>query len=309
MSAHTAGSTAGSTCRVNLPDPRMEAGCILNPTREPKMEIPGNWEQRMHFHRIAGILLLLRCCGWANIIVPTDPSFETPDVSDVLCGTSGYDGCEYSSLLDGSAGVGWTFTGSSGITSDGGIFGLDTPGDNNPAPDGTQSSFIQYDPNNPASFPGDINQTLAALALGQSYVLSFEAAQRPEILGPTGNFLYGGGLDFYVYWCPGDINCSVIDFVQFDNQLPTYLSFAEYTTTFTAGATSGELEFQAYDPLGGDRSDFIDDVQLDSVPEPSNRLMVLSGIGLIGFGLRRRLVRLICDPDGLSVPASPRTAC
>ena len=248
------------------------------------MKLPDR-KQRMHFHKIAGILLLISCCGWASSIAPTDSSFETSVVASVLCGTSGFNGCEYR-----PNGYGWFFTGSSGITSNGGIFGLDSPGNDNPAPDRNQVAFLQFDPSNPASFPGNISQHISGLDPAQSYVVSFKAAQRPETVDPTGVFLFGGGLDLYVYWCPGDSSCSPIDFIDFAGQLPTYLSFAEYTTSFTAGATSGELEFQAYDPLGGDRSAFLDNVQLDGVPEPSNGLMVLSGIGLIGFGLRRRLM-------------------
>ena len=109
----------------------------------------------MRFHKIAGILLLLSCCGWASIILPTDSSFETPDVSVVLCGPSGFDGCGYR-----PTGYGWFFTGSSGIASNGGVFGLDSPGNDNPAPDGNQAAFLQFDPSNPASFPGDISQTV-----------------------------------------------------------------------------------------------------------------------------------------------------
>jgi len=243
----------------------------------------------MRFHRIASILLLLSCYGWAGTIPVANPSFESPNVSGMTCGLTGLPGCDYP---HGSLG-GWTFFGSSGIAANGSPFGVDTPGDGNAAPDGTQVAFLQYDPSNPLSSPGNISQSIGGLNAAQSYVLSFEAAQRPESLGPTGAFLFGGGLDFYVYWCPGGSSCSPIDFIEFDNQLPSYLSFAEYSTApFTAGATSGLLEFQAYDPLSGDRSDFIDSVQLndDIVPEPSNGLMVLSGIGMIGLGLRWRLV-------------------
>ena len=247
----------------------------------------------MHFHKAAGILLLLGCCGWAGIILPTDSSFETPNVSGMLCDGWSQDGCEYQ-----PPGYGWFFTGSSGIASNRGIFGLDSPGNDNPAPNGNQAAFLQFDPSNPASYPGNISQHISGLDPTQSYVVSFEAAQRPETVSPTGVFLFGGGLDFYVYWCPGETNCSPIDFIDFAGQPSTYLSFAEYTTSFKAGATSGELEFQAYDPLGGDRTDFLDNVQINGVPEVSNGLLVLSGIGLIGFGLRRRLVRLMCDPLG-----------
>src|ERR1039457_2896694 len=91
----------------------------------------------MHFHKIAGILLLISCCGWASSIAPTDSSFETSVVASVLCGTSGFNGCEYR-----PNGYGWFFTGSSGITSNGGIFGLDSPGNDNPAPDRKQVAFL-----------------------------------------------------------------------------------------------------------------------------------------------------------------------
>src|ERR1035438_1026441 len=143
----------------------MAAGCILNRTRESKMELPDNREQRMRFHKIAGVLLLLGCCGSASIILPTDYSFETPAVSDTLCDGWRQDGCEYRPNDNG-----WFFTGSSGVTSNWGIFGLDSPGTDNPAPDGNQVAFLQFDPSNPASSPGNISQNISGLDPTESYV-------------------------------------------------------------------------------------------------------------------------------------------
>ena len=244
----------------------------------------------MRFQKITGILLLLSCCAWAGII--QNPSFETP----VMPADS------YTYRPIASTGVVWTFTGSAGIASNGSPFGLGLPDDNpynNMAPDGSQVAFIQFDTGNQNSHPGNVTQYITGLSPSTLYTLSFDAAQRPETDGPNG-FLFGGGIDVVVYWCPLNANCSQIDFVDFYSQPSTSLTFAPYSPTFTTmtGVTYGSLQFQAYDAEGqtGDRAALIDDVQLiggntpTSTPEPSNGLMVLSGVGLIGLGLRRRLV-------------------
>src|ERR1035438_5244122 len=63
----------------------MAAGCILNRTRESKMELPDNREQRMRFHKIAGVLLLLGCCGSASLLFSYGYLFLTPPPSGTVC--------------------------------------------------------------------------------------------------------------------------------------------------------------------------------------------------------------------------------
>ena len=225
----------------------------------------------MRLQKIATIVLLMNCCGWAGIMA--NSSFENPDVSGMLCGVSGLYGCAYQPVT-----ANWAFTGSSGIASD---IDASNPFNLGSTADGTQTGFIQWDTANPASHPGTMTQTLTGLVFGQSYVVSFQAAQRPDTLGPTGAFLFGGDQDFNVLW-----NDSVIGYF-----FPTSSSFSGYVTSFTATASTGTLAFLAVDTLLGDRTAFIDDVQIDAaVPEPSNGLMVLFAIGLIGVGLFRKLI-------------------
>ena|ERR1039458_8067722 len=197
-------------------------------------------------------LLLVSCLGSAATIVQ-DPSFEAPNVLGAYW---------YRPL-----GTAWTFTGSAGIAADGS--GFDLVG----APDGDQAAFIQVT-------TGYISQTLTGLTVGDTYDVSFESATRPDLGLPP--LFWGGEEDFNVLW-----NGNVIGYFS-----PTSTNFSEYyTNSFLATSTTGTLAFQGVDSLGGDRSAFIDSVQVANdppVPEPSTGLTVLLGIGFFGFALRRR---------------------
>ena len=83
-------------------------------------------------------------------IVPiVNPSFETPSIASYAFNPT-------------AAGIGWTFSGSSGIQRNGSAWGAAL------APDGVQTAFIRY--------TGSISQTLSLNA--GSYTLAFKAARR-----------------------------------------------------------------------------------------------------------------------------------
>lgn len=232
----------------------------------------------MPLHKIAVVLLVLSCCGWAGLIPVGDYSFENPNLG------AGY---EYR-----PTGIDWNFTGSAGIAADGSGFNLDDPAFGSvPAPDGSQVGFLQYNTSpSSGSDPGTISQTLTGFVQGETYAVTFYAANRPDAGLPP--LFYGGEQNFGVYWDGVEI-----EFIDGATDLNANDTFKEFTATFTASAadalSGGTLEF-AVDTLNGpsgDRTDFIDDVQVSdppSAPEPSSVFTVLSGIGLIGLGLRRR---------------------
>jgi hypothetical protein len=233
----------------------------------------------MRLANIAGIVLLFSACSWAGNIAVGNYSFEDPNL-----------GAGYQYRPSGT-GVDWTFTGSAGIAADGSGFELDDPAYGSvPAPDGTQAGFLQYNTNVlSGSLPGTISQLLTGLVSGQMYTVTFEAADRPDIDMP--GMLYGGEQNFNVLW-DGSVILSIVG----ATELNANDTFSQFTATFTASAadalSGGTLEF-AVNTVGGpmgDRSDFIDGVEVSTLPEPSSLLLVLSGVGLLGFGLRRRLI-------------------
>ena len=60
--------------------------------------------------------------------------------------------------------------------------------------------------------------------------------------------------------------------------------------SLVATGGSGTLTFQGIDSMGGDRSAFITDIDVEdtTIPEPSDALLVLSGFGAIALALRRK---------------------
>ncbi|HEY1786822.1 MAG TPA: DUF642 domain-containing protein [Verrucomicrobiae bacterium] len=140
------------------------------------------------------------------------------------------------------SGGSWTFSGASpngsGIVANGSAF-------NNPnAPEGVQAAFVQEN--------GTISQSISGLTSGATYLVTFEAAERP------------GNAQTWNATVNGTVIASF-------NPGSSGTSYASYTATFTATASSETLAFVGTDTAGGDNTIFIDDVQ------------VITGIPNFGF--------------------------
>lgn len=218
----------------------------------------------MRLFRIAALVLWVACCSFANPITVANSSFELPPfAADNSYSGPGY---LYRPTLASSL---WNWSGSAGIAVNGSDFG------NANAPDGVQVAFIQR-------ATGEMYQDLSGLTVGQRYLVSFEAAQRWD--STTSDNIsqgigFGGAEDFEVLWD----GTSIGSFTPISTGFATY-----YTASFVATAPTARLTFQAIDTLGGDRTAFLDSIQIIPAPEPWNAITLLSGLGVIALGLRRK---------------------
>lgn len=154
------------------------------------------------------------------------PGFESPAI-----GTYQY----------GVGGAGWTFSpasgnSGSGISANGSGFTLGNPA----APEGMQVAFLQG--------TGVVSQTLTGLLPGAEYAVTFMAAQR--------NNVYGGQV--------GQTWDLSLDGAVIGSYAPpqSAQSYAEFTASFTATASSHTLAFVGTNLNGGDNTVFLDDVRL-----------------------------------------------
>lgn len=209
--------------------------------------------------------------GAASLIV--NGSFEQPGAVN------------YEAQADGSTFVtGWTVVDNippetahaNTIYAVGGYYG-------SPAGDG--AAFIYIDNNNhPGPTGNGIYQDFTT-AVGQTYLVEFQAATE------------------YAYGDPGLLRVSAggktVDFTlpnlggYPDN--PIFAGWDTYSFTFTATGTTTRLQFfdqglqVGGDPTNGNASPFIDDVSVTVVPESSSALMVAGVLGLLAMRRRRDL--------------------
>ncbi len=147
------------------------------------------------------------------------------------------------------AGAFWTFGGSGGNGS--GILGNGSGFGNPNAPEGTQAAFVQ-------SY-GTITQTLSGFKPGNSYTITYSAAQRS---GPDQH----GGESWNI----------VIDGNLIKANTPGSTSYSTYTATFTATAATHTLSFVGTDLAGGDNTVFIDNVRFSPLLQPVAAAVAIS---------------------------------
>jgi hypothetical protein len=155
---------------------------------------------------------------------PVNPSFEIPALSG---------GYQYG---PSGSGVGWTFSGGSGIQSNGSVWGATA------APDGRQTPVIHG--------TGVISQTLTVTA--GSYTLSFAAAQRSCCVSP-----YEQPIQVAIDGTPIGSLVS-----------PASASFSGFSIPFSV-STSGAHTITFTGTVASDKTTFIDNVVLTSAPPPA----------------------------------------
>lgn len=164
------------------------------------------------------------------MVSPSAPNFgfETPSIGNYQYNPTG-----------GS----WTFSGSAGSGS--GIIANGSGFSNPNAPQGVQAAFVQA--------TGTISQAIGGFVPGRTYTVVFSAAQR------SGVNQHGGES-----W---NLNVDSTVIGSF-NPGPGATSYADYSASFVASASTHTLAFVGTDLAGGDNTVFIDNVRIIGVALP-----------------------------------------
>lgn len=175
-----------------------------------------------------------------------------------------YGGGTYMTLGGGTLMGPWTVTGNS----------VDLIGGYWQTPTGPNTGSVDLDGNN----PGGITQTLT-LAPG-SYVLSFDLSGNPDGGDPTKvvDVSVGGASQAFSYTTGSNTH---------SNMMYT-LETLRFTST---GSTV--LSFSSGDATGSPWGPVVADVNVNSVPEPATWALMIGGLGLTGFALRRRAAKTL----------------
>lgn len=124
-----------------------------------------------------------------------------------------------------------------------------------------------------------MSQTISGFTVGQSYNVSFLTA---------GRLSYRGANDFTVSVTDGALGT----FLPTNDALSGYQSVT--TKAFTATNGTETLTFQGLD-TGGDYTSFVDNVQINAVPEASTTvslgLLLMLGLGGAMVASRKKIVK------------------
>lgn len=185
--------------------------------------------------------------------------------------------------LDAAGLTGWTVTDPLGSVGYGATypFGVDNDSGVGPTPYGDQ--FVVLGPQGLGG--NSIEQVLTGLTLGQVYTLGWAAASESS---PIATFPGQAHLQVSVTSGIGSWSLNVDPPSSVNNYWDTW---TEYSLDFTAGATSATISFLDLGALGGPVAETdigLDQVTLQSVPEPGSLMALGSAFLLIGNRLSKR---------------------
>jgi PEP-CTERM motif len=156
-----------------------------------------------------------------------------------------------------------------GWTGSAGIIEVDTPGPIGPGTNPFSSQSLEVNANGPET----VSQTITGLTVGQTYVLSFAYGDRPGSGNESMNVLLDGALIT----------------TEADNLNNSSLAWNVDGYAIVATSTSETLSFVGLSDSGqASWGNEVTDVALVATPEPSTWLLMLSGIGLLGFAAWRQ---------------------
>jgi hypothetical protein len=191
-------------------------------------------------------------------------SFESPDVGS------------YALISNGGV-PGWATTDGAGVIE---IDNTSVFGGGSAAYDGIQSLEVN------AYNPEDVYQTVTGLTVGQTYVLSWAYGDRPGS-GDEGLAVYFGSNALL----PADLVTTDYDNLNGSNSTVLWFenSYIVTATSATETLSFNGLLVPGVDNNGGPSyGNEVDAVSLVATPEPSTLLLLSTGLGLLGFALRRQ---------------------
>ena len=151
----------------------------------------------------------------------------------------------------------------------GGNIEIDTAGAIGPGTDPFSTNSLEVNANNPET----VSQTITGLVVGQSYTVNYDYGDRPGS-GPESMTVSVGGAPLGTNTDPGG-NSS--------------LQWHGDSYLFVATGTTETLSFTGLPDTGlASYGNEVTNVSLYATPEPSTWLLMLSGLGLLGFAVARK---------------------